>query len=137
MSLEDSFLRVGSGALIASVRDLRVALMTSVASMDLSFGDRYSSSCSWIFSFSAFFVRDDFPSGFVAFGFAVETEYFRAFELIGTLQFWGTPFGSKRSLRVVAVDGVQVDVEPTDARTTSAVACKEDILVGERLMYSY
>lgn len=38
-SLEDSFARMGLGALMASVRALRVPLMTSVASIDRSFGD--------------------------------------------------------------------------------------------------
>ena len=43
-SLEDSFRRKDAGALIASLRDLRVALMTSVARIDLSFAESWSPS---------------------------------------------------------------------------------------------
>jgi len=136
MSLEDSFRRTGAGALIASVRDFRVALITSVASIDLSFGDRCSSSCSREFSCSAFFVRD-LTGGFVAFDFTPEAVLFKTFERPGTLESFGIAFGNKRSLRVVAVAGVQVDVEPTDARTASVAACNEAIMIGKkRQMYS-
>jgi len=42
-SFDDSFFLNPTGVLIASVRDLRVALITSVANIDLSFGDKPSS----------------------------------------------------------------------------------------------
>ena len=54
---------------------------------------------------------------------------FEVFERAGTLASCEIVFGSKRSLRVVAIAGVQVDVEPTDERTTSAAACKEAMII--------
>jgi hypothetical protein len=97
--------------------------MTSVANIDLSFGDNCFSLYSFLFSFSA---NETFlPRVLAAVGFAGLDD---SADFVGFLVFptggFGTAavFGNRRSLSIVAVAGVQVDVELTAARIESAVA---------------
>lgn len=137
-SLEESFFRV-AGALIASVRALSVALMTSVASIDLSFADSCSPSpC--LFSWSA---HSTFPLGFAGGAFTLfplaaavgfDVDFAIDFEAVGSGII---DFGNKRSESMVAVVGVQVDVELTAARIESAVPCKEVITIQKNTLPCY
>jgi hypothetical protein len=121
--LEESFFDEAAGDLIASLRALSVALITSVANIDRSFGDNWFP-CSCAFSFSAFLTRG-FAGVFIPFPPGV----FEAFSGTATVAvFEPFDFGSKRSFRIVAVAGEQVDVDATAARIESAVACKEAII---------
>lgn len=125
-SLEDACRRTGpaAGALIASPRDLSVALMTSVASIDLSFGDNWFSSLISFLSSSA--ANETFlPLVFAGAGFVVLEVIadFVGFLVVPAGIFGiGASFGNKRSLSIVDVAGVQVVVELTAARTESADA---------------
>lgn len=130
-SLDDSLRRTGGGALIASVRALRVALMTSVANIDRSLGDKYSSS--YVFSWSQFLLRGFPASVFAGFDFAEAVAFAVFFEIVGIFEFAACDLGNKRSLRSVAVSGVQVDVELTAAFIDSGVACKEVIIIKEQM----
>ena len=129
-SFEDACLRTGAGAgaLIASLRDLRVAFMTSVARIDLSFGDNCSPS-SWIsVSTTVFFVLV-FAAGVLAVFVFGAVAAFVGFFAIVPVVFWPSDFGSKSSLSIVTVAGVHVDAERTAVRIESAVICEEAMMI--------
>jgi hypothetical protein len=115
---------------MASLRDLSVALMTSVANIDLSLGDNwFSSLCSFLFSCSA---NETFlPLVFAAAGFALDDSA----DFVGLLEFptgalnTVLGFGNRSSLSIVAVAGVQVEVELTAARIESAVAWSDAMMI--------
>ena len=122
-SFERSFFR-GAGALIASLRALRVALMTSVARIDRSFADKCSPSPCLPSPVNTSF----FPLGFGGPDFTpfLEAVVFAVgFAIPGSAVI----FGNNRSLSIVAVVGVQVDVELTAARIESAVAFEGAIII--------
>lgn len=125
-SREDACRRteLDDGAFIASLRDLSVALIISVAKIDLSFGDNWLSSLdSVLFSFSAnetFLPLVFAPVGFVALDDSADFDGFFEFPAKG-LGAIGV-FGNRRSLSIVAVAGVHVVVELTAARIESAVS---------------
>jgi hypothetical protein len=104
--------------------------MTSVANMDLSFGDNwFSSLCSFLFSCSA---NETFlPLVFAAVDFAFDDSA----DFAGFLEFptgaldTVLGFGNSSSLSIVAVAGVQVDVELTAARIESAVAWSDAMMI--------
>jgi len=131
-SLEDACRRAGprAGALMASLRDLSVALMTSVANIDLSFSDNwFSSLCSFLFSCSA---NETFlPLVFAPVGFALVDSA----DFVGFLEFpngafnTAVGFGNRSSLSIVTVAGVQVDVELTAARIESTVAWSDAMMI--------
>lgn len=109
------------GALIASLRDFRVTFMTSVANIDFSRDDNCSPpSCVLSSSTTAFlnFVEGVFP----VLCFANVADLGALFVAAIDLIFWLVFVGNKSSLSVVAVAGVQVDVEQIAARIESAVA---------------
>lgn len=125
-SLEDGCRRIGGGALRASPKTLRVALMTSVASIDLSFGDSFST-CPGVFSTSTALPRWLF-AGRVFVAFCLDVVGFGIFfELLRSLISAPLELGSRRSWSVVTVTGEHVDVEQTAARTESTVHCREVI----------
>ncbi len=69
---------------------------------------------------------------FVVFDLPATADFVEVFEITGT----GTvTFGNKRSLSIVAVVGVQVDVDCTAARIESVEACKEAIMI-QNTIYS-
>jgi hypothetical protein len=126
ISFEESFFR-DAGALIASLRDLSVALITSVANIDLSFADSCSPSPCLLSSVNETLLPFRFAGApFTLFPFAAVVDLIEDFK---TGASGATGFGNKRSLSNVAVVGVQVDVELTAARIESAVACKEAIMI--------
>ena len=109
-------------ARIASVNVFKVALITSVASIDRCLGDRMSShSCvsAWA---AAFFVRV-----FVVVVFALSFEGF--FEARAAVGFGAIGFGRSKSLSRVRVDDVQVEIDCTCSRTRSAVELAGIIVV--------
>lgn len=61
------------------------------------------------------------------------TDFVDFFELPCAVVVWILDFGNKRSLSIVAVAGVQVDVEDTAARIESAVAWSEAIMKTEHV----
>ena len=128
-SFEEACLRtVCAGALIASVRALRVAFMTSVASMDLSFGDSWST-CICMISWSSAFLARDLAAP--AFGLIVAAEFafVEFFEFGIMLDFGMLGFGSKSSPSEMTVAGVHVDVDVMLSRTESAMACREAMMI--------
>jgi hypothetical protein len=121
-SLADSFFRKGAGALIASLRALSAELMTSVASIDRSFGDNLSPSPCASPSLSAAVVARGFAWLVVLFDLP-PTGALEAFpEMERASDFEPLTFGSRRSLSCFTVAGEQVDVEVTASRMKSAVA---------------
>jgi hypothetical protein len=70
----------------------------------------------------ATFTGFDFEVDFGAFCFNMVLVFFDFTELEASITCCASVLGSKRSLRSVAVAGVQVDMEPTAARIESAVA---------------
>jgi hypothetical protein len=121
-SFEVSFFR-GGGALMASLRDLRVALMTSVANIDLSFADNFSPS---LFSSAntTFFPLVLAAGAFPPFALATIVDFEAGFVVLGSVIF-----GNKRSFNNVTFAGVQVDVEPTAARIESTRIWKTAIMI--------
>ena len=112
------------GAFMTSLRDLSVALMTSVAKIDLSFGDNWLASLNSVLS--SFSANETFlplvfaTADFVALDDSADFAGFFEFPArgLGTIVI----FGNRRSLSIVAVAGVHVVVEPTAARIESAVS---------------
>jgi hypothetical protein len=122
----DTFFCSGIGALIDSLRALRVELTISVANMDCSFGDSRSPFSYFPSSFTAF--ARDFTLVFVLFNF-VEAVGFELFAGIDPTSDFGAPeFGNRSSVSSATVAGEQVVVEATAARIDSAVVFNEDIL---------
>jgi hypothetical protein len=130
-SLADSFLRTGAGDLIASVRALSVALMTSVASSDRSFGDKCSSES--VFPCSTLPFRGFAVGVLVVLALDVSADLPDFLEMACVLVIGALGFGNKSSLSIVAIAGVQVDVEPIAARTESADSCKEAIMIQNEM----
>jgi len=84
-----------------------------------------------VFSCSiTFLVRDFADRDFVDFALDLAAELF--FGFADKVASGLLVFGNKRSLRIVAVAGVHVEVERTAARIESAVACKEAIYNTEQ-----
>ena len=128
-SLDDALRRTLSGTFIASVRALSVALITSVARIDRSLVDKQSSASSCIFSWSTLLVREFVVGFFVVFKLAVAAVFVGFFEVTGIFGFGTADFGRSKSLSVVTVSGVQVDVELTAARIDCTVACRDDMMI--------
>lgn len=131
-SFEESFFR-GGGALIASLRALRVAFMTSVANIDLSFADNCSPFPCLFSSAKATFIPLVLAgTAFPLLPLGAAEDFVIGFEESGALIL-----GNKSSFSVEAVVGVQVDVELTAARIESATAWKEAIIIQNTIFRCY
>jgi hypothetical protein len=130
-SFEDPCRRIelGAGDFMASLRVLRVALMISVARIDLSFGDNWFLFSPVSSSDAIFLVLDFGATDFAGLCFDDVIDFVGFFEFVAGVACWISALGSKRLLSSVAVAGVQVDVEPTAARIESAVVCREAITI--------
>jgi hypothetical protein len=69
------------------------------------------------------------PGVLPVFDFAAAADVVDFLELVVVVVFGPSVFGSNRSLSIVAVAGVQVDVELTAARIEAAVACRESMMI--------
>jgi hypothetical protein len=63
------------------------------------------------------------------FDFAAAADIVGFLELVVVVVFGPSLFGNNKSLSIVTVAGVQVDVELTAARIEAAVACRESMMI--------
>lgn len=129
ISLDDACFLIGG--LSASLKALRVAFITSVASMDRCLGLRCSGcKFSWsVFALDFAGAREVAREAARALGLVVDLARDRV--SAGIFVTATSDFGSKRSLRMDAVAGEHVEGERTALRTESAVACTEVIIIIE------